>query len=287
MELSRLTAGAGGGVGEMVASRGQREEGVLAQGATHVELLQEIGLSENLQCQADEWVAWLEDSQQHMQQIAGALASVAQDGSMVDLGGSTMSTWLEDKCRQLSTILWQIVEDPELEPFVDWQRAKTLIMNCNMIYSEGVDYYDQLKERLLNETSTMARATMKSATATINTTAPTPQLASAAVSEMSLPIETPTTAIAATTAVNTTTMSPLLASAAVSAMSLPLPMKTSSQITAVRVADVTIHKIVGYDNNNNNKNNKSNDVMVRAIGYPLPPPPSPALPPCLFVFFRG
>ncbi|GBG85307.1 hypothetical protein CBR_g39875 [Chara braunii] len=225
MELSRLSGGAGGGVGEMVASRGQREEGVLAQGATYAELLQEIHLSENLQRQADKWVAGLEDSQQHMQQIAGALASAAQAGSMVDLGGSTMSTWLEDKCRQLTTILWQIVEDPELEPFVNWQRAETLIINCNMIYSEGIDYYDQLKERLLNETFTMARATMKSVTATINTTAPTPRLTSAAVSEMSLPIGTPTTASAtmasATATINTTAMSPLLAFATVSAMSLP------------------------------------------------------------------
>ncbi|GBG82663.1 hypothetical protein CBR_g35029 [Chara braunii] len=175
MERPGLTEEAGGGVGEMVASRGQRGEGVLAQGTTHVELLQETGLSENLQRQADEWVAELEDTQQHMQQIVGALASVAQAGSVVDWGGSTMTTWLEDKYRQLSTILWQILEDPAPELFLDWQLAGTLITNCNMIFSQGVDYYDQLKERLSIETSTIgitvsttvtARTTMISATAT-------------------------------------------------------------------------------------------------------------------------
>ncbi|GBG91412.1 hypothetical protein CBR_g52299 [Chara braunii] len=169
----------------MVASRGQRGQGVLAQGTTHVELLQETGLSENLQRQAQEWVAELEDTQQRMQQIVGALASVARAGSVVDWGGSTMTAWLEDKCQQLSTILWQIVEDPELEPFVDWQRANTLIMNCNMIFSDGVDYYDQLKERLSIETSMTARATMISATTTINTMELTSLLASAAASATS------------------------------------------------------------------------------------------------------
>ncbi|GBG72836.1 hypothetical protein CBR_g12403 [Chara braunii] len=241
MERSRLTEGAGGGVGEMVASRGQREEGVFAHGTTHVELLQQIGLSENLQHQAEEWVAELENTQQHMQQIVGDLASVARAGSVVDWGGSTMSTWLEDKCQQLSTILWQIVEDPELEPFVDWQRADTLIMNCNMIYSDGVDYYDELKERLSSETSTKARETMISASATINTMAPTSLLPSAAVPVTYLPLSTSAT-------------------------------KTSFQMTATRFADVATHKTASCYNDNNNKNYKSNDAVVRAIGHPLPPP---------------
>ncbi|GBG73385.1 hypothetical protein CBR_g16099 [Chara braunii] len=86
-----------------------------------------------------------------MEKIVSDLFAVAQAWPMADWGESTPAAWLEDKCRQLSTILWQIEEDPVLEDFVDWQRADAIIMSCNIIFDEGTQQGAEMKEKLTTE----------------------------------------------------------------------------------------------------------------------------------------
>ncbi|GBG88604.1 hypothetical protein CBR_g48134 [Chara braunii] len=107
--------------------------------------------AEEFQHRANAWLVALEDTQRRMQRIVGVLSSVAQAWPVADWGGSALVVWLEDKCQQLSTLLWEIEEDPELEDFVDWQQADALIFGCNTVFGEGIDYRDVLKKRLETE----------------------------------------------------------------------------------------------------------------------------------------
>ncbi|GBG64827.1 hypothetical protein CBR_g48295 [Chara braunii] len=84
-----------------------------------------------------------------MEKIVGDLFAVAQAWPVADWGESTPAAWLEDKCRQLSNILWQSEEDPALEDFADWPRAEPIIMSCNIIFDEGAQQGAEMKEKLM------------------------------------------------------------------------------------------------------------------------------------------
>ncbi|GBG64229.1 hypothetical protein CBR_g41150 [Chara braunii] len=146
-----LTDGADEGVVEMIASRCQRGEGVLAQGLTQAAILEGAAPSDELRRRAESWLSEIEDIQWRMQQIVGRLSSAAQTVAVADWGGSAPAIWLENKCEQLETLLRQIEEDSELEPFVDWQRAEAIIKSCNLIFDQGADFCAALKERLVTE----------------------------------------------------------------------------------------------------------------------------------------
>ncbi|GBG90086.1 hypothetical protein CBR_g50179 [Chara braunii] len=283
MDRLGLTDRAGEDAGEMVASRGQRGEGVLAQGSPHVAILEEMASPEDLQRRADGWLSELEETQRPMQQIAslGVLSSVARAWPIVGWGGSALAAWLEDRFHQLETILWQIQEDPALEAFVDWRRADDLTFDCHTIYEQGVDYYAELKERLASEAWGEADVS---------------NLVIAHSGESALPAMTMSSST--TTAANTTAAAtPVL----IGAMSIIASTQHSTATTISTTSTALLspcapgsdnnynntnnnNDTVGDNNNNNNNNNNNMDVVASATGLSLSPL---LLPPLLYSFFRS
>ncbi|GBG80318.1 hypothetical protein CBR_g30686 [Chara braunii] len=94
-----------------------------------------------LQQGAAEWLLTIQEGHRRFQDIVDALFTRRGDRSEADGGAPALIRWLDDMMQSMLDVIWELEEGPapQLDEFINWRQAHTLMQHCYDIFEEGCD----------------------------------------------------------------------------------------------------------------------------------------------------
>ncbi|GBG85753.1 hypothetical protein CBR_g40482 [Chara braunii] len=105
---------------------------------------------------ADKWLLTIQEGCARLRSIMDALFMRGGDWLEVEEGAAADQ---ENTMQSMLDIIWELEEGPapQLDEFIDWRQAETLMQRCYDIFKEGRDLFEALVERVLTQFNVCAR----------------------------------------------------------------------------------------------------------------------------------
>ncbi|GBG88847.1 hypothetical protein CBR_g48459 [Chara braunii] len=99
---------------------------------------------------AEEWLIILERGCRRLQELVEELSERSNEEPGTEVGAISLAGWLNDTTKDIMQGMWELEEglDPQLDAFIDWRRADSMMNTCTALFAKGRDLRFLLEDGL-------------------------------------------------------------------------------------------------------------------------------------------